>query len=433
MERLFFLKRDPLITLYKTFARYLNGARDPSDIYLLYVSIHRLWLIVLSIDLLLVIFTEGRVEIIDRGAQVLYAATWYGLARLGGRDNWLNKRLDLSTILWTTGYFALQWVLIAGVYPTQDIEGFIGDISLSVVGMARMHAMLVMPLVVLSWCNIRALIVFPVVFSISLIMAAVVLYNAALFGQGLLSYILLICFGIILLSQHMTGALRLRNQQLQETNNALAKRIALGDKLAAEKERSMLSQELHDTLANSLSLLLLQLEASESLIDSDIDQARIFLRRSKSIAQEGIHETRNVLKMLQISDVENLGLQDALYKLGAKKTNGTPTVFHLEFPDNLCINVERSHSIYRIVQEGLTNVIKHAQANDVWVRFTELDADCWQLEIRDNGIGFDLGHSKSSATLGIQNLRERVQMIGGNLKLTSALNVGTTVLIEFHV
>jgi PAS domain S-box-containing protein len=203
---------------------------------------------------------------------------------------------------------------------------------------------------------------------------------------------------------------------------------------AATAERSRLARELHDSVTQSLYSVTLYAEAAARLLeDGKQDPAVGYLREVRDTAQEALREMRLLIYELRPPAVQEVGLAGALQaRLQAVETRSG---MHAEIQvdgavdeENIPIPVQAE--IYHIVQEALNNVLKHASAQNVWIRLG-FCGQCVCAEVCDDGIGFDLTNAEDSGGLGIQSMRERAERIGATLSVQTEPGKGTTVALEF--
>ena len=222
-------------------------------------------------------------------------------------------------------------------------------------------------------------------------------------------------------------------QQLARASQAELDRAAAAI-TAATDERARIARELHDVVSHSLGIVVVQAEAADELFDSDPDAARRAIEGVRRTARDGLVEMRRMLGVLRSLDPDSLDVQPGLAMLPALAKEVTAA----GLPVNLSVETgERpvsagvAISTYRIVQESLTNAIKHSQATRVDVRVR--CGQTLELEIEDDGIGPD---DEIRAGLGLVGIRERVAALGGTLdvgcgesggfRLVAALPLGET-------
>lgn len=186
--------------------------------------------------------------------------------------------------------------------------------------------------------------------------------------------------------------------------------------MAVAEERSRIARELHDVIAHSVSVMVVQAQASQRLLDGEQGEARQALGSIETTGRQALTEMRRLLGILRRTDAElalapqpGLGSLDAL--IGQFRESGLPVDLRVEGePRSLPPGVDLS--AYRIVQEALTNALKHAgpARADVVVRYSD---DGVELEIADDGPGTGKGGGSGHGLVG---MRERVALYGGTLE-----------------
>jgi signal transduction histidine kinase len=238
---------------------------------------------------------------------------------------------------------------------------------------------------------------------------------------------------LVAVQREQRSALAQAYRQQAHANEQLQQYATTLEELSISRERNRLARELHDTLAHSLSALTVQLEAVAALWSTSPDRARRLLDQASETARTGLAEARRALQALRASPLQDLGLILALRELAeaAAKRSGAELV--LSLPDRLdsCPSPTVEQGIYRIAQETLENVIRHAGAATIRVSL-EQTGSRMTLSIEDNGQGVDLEALETSAVngndrFGIRGMRERATLIGGQLEITSRAGQGTCV------
>jgi signal transduction histidine kinase len=226
---------------------------------------------------------------------------------------------------------------------------------------------------------------------------------------------------------YLMNRLRKQQQSLEEANRNLTHYASTLDQLATTRERNRLARELHDTLAHTLSGLSVQLETIKAYWDVDPKLARESLERSSAAAHAGLEETRRALKALRVSPLADLGLTQALTLLAKESSARANLSLDLSITDNLpVLSPDIEQCIYRVAQEALTNAINHASAKLLTVKLETL-ADHVRLTVQDNGTGFDIEKNVNPNHFGLTGMRERTQLVGGELTVLSTPGSGTTV------
>src|SRR5689334_5255301 len=216
---------------------------------------------------------------------------------------------------------------------------------------------------------------------------------------------------------------------LAEANRKLAQYAATTEQLAVSQERNRLARDLHDTLAHSLSGVSVQLEAVQALWDVNADAARKMLDQATANTRSGLTEARRALQALRAKPLEDLGLVLALSTLAESVAARAGLNLDLDVHnhlDHLAPEVEQC--IYRVAQEALTNVARHAGARSLRVALTH-DNGALTLTISDDGRGFDPA-AVNGTHYGLKGLRERAEMIGATLEVSSRPEQGTSIQLE---
>jgi len=205
---------------------------------------------------------------------------------------------------------------------------------------------------------------------------------------------------------------------------------------AQEDERIRISRELHDETSQSLTALLVGLDTISIAARSDISRIEGHVHDLKSIAEDMLGNIHRLIADLRPSLLDDIGLVAAIEWYGEQRLKPYGLSFRLlehTLPERLPPPVETV--VFRIVQEGLTNIVRHARASSVIVRLFQ-EQDEVTLEIRDDGVGFDPqlleAPEADGRGLGLRGMRERAMILGGSLEIESAPGTGTTVRIRFH-
>ena len=196
---------------------------------------------------------------------------------------------------------------------------------------------------------------------------------------------------------------------------------------AQEAERKRLARELHDETGQALTSILLGLAAVES--SKTAEEAHAAAGELRSLVVETLQSVRRLAVELRPSALDDFGLEPALRRLGETVREGGTLDVQVETrlgAVRLPADVETA--LYRIVQEALTNAVKHAGANHVSVVVTRKSTSV-HVMIEDDGGGFDL-RTASTPGLGLLGMRERVELLDGNFEIDTAPGAGTTLIVE---
>ncbi len=192
---------------------------------------------------------------------------------------------------------------------------------------------------------------------------------------------------------------------------------------AQEKERSQLSRELHDNVNQVLTTIKLY---TELCLDKEIDN-RALLEKSAAYLTDCINEIRSISRRLSTPTLGRISLRDSLRELADSLNLAEKLLIRFDYrgPDTRI--EEQTHlGFYRIVQEHLTNVLRHAQAREV-VLLLDVSTEGIRIEIRDDGVGFDLRQKRRG--IGISNMYGRAESMNAELKLTSSAGKGTRLTL----
>lgn len=202
-------------------------------------------------------------------------------------------------------------------------------------------------------------------------------------------------------------------------------RVRLFDKsiqLGAVEERNRLAREIHDTLAQGLTAVSLQLESADALLETNVDPRRVrkFVQHALALTRANLEEARRSVMDLRAAPLEGRSLADALTDLTNKCR--IPVQFTIT-GSNQPLPPRVETGVYRIIQEALTNVERHAQAKLAVVTVT-ISPQAVRLMVVDDGRGFD-PETISPKRFGLVGLNERVKLLNGRLHLQSSPGQGT--------
>ncbi len=214
-------------------------------------------------------------------------------------------------------------------------------------------------------------------------------------------------------------ALAIENARLWEQNR----------QLAIIEERNRIAREIHDTLAQNLTGISLQLEAAVQLRESRPERAWDRVAKALALAKEGLDDVRRSVRNLRPAPLETRTLQQALSDELQRVESDTGACIEREISDKLPrLTAPVEDALYRIAQEALNNVRRHANASQVRLTL-EPDGDWVRLRVRDNGVGFPTDESDPlRRSFGLTSMRERARLLGGEVEVRSNKNRGTVVV-----
>ncbi len=234
--------------------------------------------------------------------------------------------------------------------------------------------------------------------------------------------------GIIIFSEMITE----RKQVREDLQRSLDQLRALAGRLQSvrEEERKRLAREIHDQLGQALTAL--RFDFNSLLIELP-GGLPLPSKRASSILKlfdETIQSVRRIATELRPGMLDDLGLVATVEWAGEDFEQRTGIKCRLDLPqEDITMDSELATAIFRILQETLTNVVRHAAANEVEVRLAQ-ENGVLILEVRDNGIGIAEPRLSSRTSLGILGMRERALLAGGELNISSAPGKGTTVRVQ---
>jgi two-component system sensor histidine kinase UhpB len=201
-----------------------------------------------------------------------------------------------------------------------------------------------------------------------------------------------------------------------------------------EEERGRLARDLHDDIGQALTALKIQLESLQRAGDPAL-RARV--SEGVETVQHTLERVRQLSLSLRPPQLDDLGLAAALRSHLDRQTSVAGISPHFdaaEAPHELDADTETA--CFRVAQEAINNVLRHARAHNLWVRLSASSGRL-VLSVRDDGRGFDLGAARgraaSGASLGLVGMEERIALAGGSFELHAAPGQGTTVLATFPV
>jgi nitrate/nitrite-specific signal transduction histidine kinase len=202
--------------------------------------------------------------------------------------------------------------------------------------------------------------------------------------------------------------------------------------MAVMEERNRMAREIHDTLAQGFSGIILQLEAAEQALSEDTLAAERHLNQARSLARKSLTEARRSVWNLRPQALEQLPLVEAIKQEVDKFSRGIGVSAKFSISGTMHdLPPELEAGLLRICQESLTNVRKHAKATEVEVNL-KFDESAVELSVSDDGVGFKprtSGGEKKRDTFGLISMRERARGLGGTFEVQSRRGKGTLVKV----
>jgi signal transduction histidine kinase len=230
-------------------------------------------------------------------------------------------------------------------------------------------------------------------------------------------------------SKQHSGLLLEQSGRMQEQLRMLSRQLLS----AQEEERKKISRELHDVIAQTLTTINVRLAALKKEASLNTKGLEKSIARTQQLVEHSVEIVHRFARNLRPTVLDDLGLIPALHTFmrGFKEETGIHVSLSA-FAAVEQVNGDKRTVLYRVAQEALTNVARHAQASHAEVKIQKLDgAIC--MKIKDNGKGFQQNsvlRGKKGGRLGLLGMRERLQMVGGNFAVTSAPGKGTTIIAQ---
>ncbi|UMZ75044.1 sensor histidine kinase [Natranaerofaba carboxydovora] len=243
-------------------------------------------------------------------------------------------------------------------------------------------------------------------------------------------------------------------QDLGETLENLQQKQELGLKIvkAQEEERRRVARDIHDGPAQGLANVVLRAEYCERLLDSDVTKVKQELAELKQMVRRSLQDVRKIIFDLRPMTLDDLGLVPALRRLISDiKEEEQIEIELVVFGEEKRMSRNLEVALFRIVQEALNNVKKHACASGIWTKVQFQDEKVL-VNVRDDGKGFDPDkvlyrkyssfennneanssdkeNNENKDSFGLQNIKDRVENLGGELTIKSKHNEGTTISVK---
>ena len=215
---------------------------------------------------------------------------------------------------------------------------------------------------------------------------------------------------------------------LSEANRRLREYVVQAEELSANRERIRLAREIHDSLGHYLTVVNVQLEAAQALWSNNPARAKDSLAKAQTLAQEGLHDIRRSVASLRSSPLDNKSLTEALRALLAADSQTVPAPEFQVNGESRDLASPVALSLYRATQEGLTNARKHARASRVSVLLDFRSPSTVAVAVSDDGRG--AAGVGSSGGFGLLGLRERAQLLGGEVRVETAPGAGFKLTFE---
>ncbi len=199
---------------------------------------------------------------------------------------------------------------------------------------------------------------------------------------------------------------------------------------AEEKERRRIAQDLHDGVGQLLSAAKLNLSNLDSKIIAQTEEQKLALQNALSLVDDSVKEVRAVSHNMMPNTLIKLGLASAVREFITKLGNAPSLKVDLEIVglDNRLDNQVET-VLYRVIQEIVNNIIKHAQASQISMQLIRHETEL-NIMIEDNGVGFDTNQLDNYEGIGLKGIQTRIEFLNGTVHFDSTLGRGTTIIID---
>ena len=232
---------------------------------------------------------------------------------------------------------------------------------------------------------------------------------------------LMVCMNILMFVLYMillfTGQkaenerIRKLNEQLNQANDQLRDYAENMERMTQMRERNRLAREIHDTLGHTLTGIIMGADASLALLDVAPEESRKRIQVVAQTARNGLTDVRRSIKALRPDALEQYSLVQALEDLVENfRLTTSAQITYCQEAGELSLASDEEDSLYRVVQEGLTNAVRHGKADRIEIRVARAGGVV-TVSVRDNGTGCD----KLEEGFGLRHMRERLEMLGGTL------------------
>ena len=236
-----------------------------------------------------------------------------------------------------------------------------------------------------------------------------------LFGKNFLYSLNIVVFMISLLF-YILSAITERHRIEEElrmafqANRELNSYLALSEKIAEDRERKRIAREIHDTLGHALTGISAGIDAVKVLVDIDTNRAKEQLNNVSVVVRDGIRDVRGSLNKMRPGALENNTLKEALIKIIREYEAISNLEIHLCYEwDNIDLDIAKEDIVFRVIQESITNSVRHGHAKTIWIEL--LEEESYVMTIQDDGVGFDELHYG----YGLKQMQERLMIIGGSV------------------
>lgn len=200
-------------------------------------------------------------------------------------------------------------------------------------------------------------------------------------------------------------------RELRTANEQLKEYADMAERMAQTRERNRLAREIHDTLGHTLTGIATGLDACLALMDVSPEQTKKQLELLSKVSREGIKDIRRSVNELRPDSLERLSLEVAIRKMVTDMSQASDVQIFFETDEkHLKFDEDEENAIYRVIQESITNAVRHGKAKRIWITLKRIDGEII-LVIRDDGIGCE----EIKNGFGTKHIKERIEMLRGTV------------------
>ena len=246
-----------------------------------------------------------------------------------------------------------------------------------------------------------------------------------------LNILLFVLYMILLFTSQKDENERIRrlNEQLNQANDQLRDYAVNMERMTQMRERNRLAREIHDTLGHTLTGIIMGADAGLALFDVAPEESKKRIQVVAQSARDGLTDVRRSIKALRPDALERSTLAQALEGLVENfRLTTSARIDYFQEAEELRLDSDEEDTLYRVVQEGLTNAVRHGKADRMEIRITR-SGDMVTVSVRDNGTGCP----KPVEGFGLRHMRERLEMLGGTLAYGNLGRDGGDGYIGFYI
>ena len=228
-----------------------------------------------------------------------------------------------------------------------------------------------------------------------------------------LNILLFVLYMILLFTSQKEENERIRrlNELLNQANYRLRDYAVNMERMTQMRERNRLAREIHDTLGHTLTGIIMGTDAGLALFDVAPEESKKRMQIVAQSARDGLTDVRRSIKALRPDALERFTLEQALEGLVENfRLTTSAQITYSQEAQELKLDTDEEDALYRVVQEGLTNAVRHGKANRIEIRITRT-GDVVTVRVRDNGSGC----ARPEEGFGLRHMRERLEMLGGTM------------------